>query len=138
MARAEKIFFVFELDPDGKVEKLLSSRIPHAGAGGDFHWELTNRTGRDIDVKLDDFANPNRLNVDDFLEFTPRNRSRRVTNNDSETIRGKIIRVNDTNVPFKYKVYVNGTPIDPELIVDGGGGHLPGDPNAKKEGKKKK
>lgn len=135
--RRERIPFVFGLDVDGKIEKLVSARLPHANLNGDFEWELINNVGTQIDVSLKNFSNTNGENVNDYLTFNPRSVSATVPADDSGFIRAKVKKVKPgQQIKFKYEVYIGTTLIDPELEIDGGGGILP--KAARKGGGKKR
>jgi hypothetical protein len=140
MAGSSTIFFVFVIN-DGRVQKLGASKPPRAGLGGHFTWLLINETGKDIVVVMKTFTNDGGEEISDYLKPTPPYTIPVPGDPDHNEVSftAKVKKhIPGTDVKFNYEVWVDGDPTDPELIVDGGGGGVPGDPKGKKVGKKKK
>jgi hypothetical protein len=116
--RKERINFAFDVDVDGEIEKLRSTtKTPHTGKGGEFLWELANNVGDDIEVCLQHFV----PDATSYLDFTSTGTCVTVKDGKSGYLKAKVKKADSTTVRFTYEVWVNGSKVDPELEIDGGG-----------------
>jgi hypothetical protein len=123
MPRKEKIRILLELDSDDEFDKLLTTKKRHADRGGEFVWRIQNETGAKVKVELKGLPTA-------YLKVTTDNPIT-IRNNSDGFIRAEVINADSDDKTVSYGVYVNGTRLDPDLIIDGDGSQVP--PGGKKK-----
>jgi hypothetical protein len=96
----------------GAVNKDIAPKKPHAGRHGEFIWIFKNEFGSPVEVDLRDFKPPDFVDIETTLPV-------HVPDGRKGVAVATVINANDGDTTVSYAVYVNGTQIDPDLVIDG-------------------
>ena len=127
MPRKERIDVILLLDVDNQIEKLITTRKPHADLGGEFLWKVRNECSKkvtfgipDLDPKFVKIDPPNPVEIGAGKQGSLRGTVIYANKTEAQRVFAKYMRTNDRDVlEDSYNGYIKTIPKKPYPTLKG-------------------